>query len=163
MPAKAHRNIKRRSSYGKGNETRIVERQRVTSANDVTETGILAVTEQRKALPLRVFIRSWDFTNPSWGNLPAGFPDFDKKGLTREEGHLLDGIKLAWMAGEGRGVFYKTVARQAVVTATIIFVLFAGRNIITRTHYITNTVSAKTVTQTIGEIIESTASAILRK
>lgn len=124
----------------------------VSSSGDPASSGVL----------LSRFIRTWDFANPTWDSLPAGFPNLPKTGLTREEGHLLDGIRLAWTASEGRDYLIKTVSRRAAVVAAIIFVLLVGRNIITRTHYITNTVSAKTVSQVVGEAVQATMSAVFK-
>lgn len=143
---------KRKSPNGKGNETRIVERQRVTLPNDVTE--------QQK---LMHFINNFSFPNPDWNVLPADFPNISKTGLTKEEGHLLDGIKLAWLSSKGKAYFIKITARRTFVVATIIFVLLAGRNIITGSHTTSKTVSAKTVSQVVGEAVQATMSAVFRK
>lgn len=112
---------------------------------------------------LKSFVNNWDFANPNWSFLPPNFPNIPKNGLSREEGHLLDGIKLAWMASEGRDYLVKTVAKRVAVTAVIIFILVVGGSLIKNSRTGTKTVSAKTVTQTIGGIIESTTSAILRR
>ena len=114
---------------------------------------------------LKQYINQFDFTHPRWDNLPMGFPHCDTSGLTqKQDRHLYNAIKTEWIVeGSGRQYFYKLIARRALVTVAIIFTLLAGRNIITKTQTNTNTVSAKTVGQTVGEIIESTRSALIRR
>lgn len=113
---------------------------------------------------LAEFVLSWDFENPKWENLPPGFPHCDKRGLTKQEGHLLDGIKLAWLTSEGRGVFYKSLARRTVVLAVLIFVVLLGRSVLTSTDKsVAQSVSAKTVTQAVEDFVEATMSAVFRK
>lgn len=109
-------------------------------------------------------ITEFNFPNPDWNNLPSGFPRLDKAGLTRQEGHLLDGIKLAWIASEGRDVFYKSLARRTVVGIVIlILAILVGKNLITATDKsLTHTVSAKTVSQKVEEVIEATMSAVFK-
>ena len=43
---------------------------------------------------LKTFINNYDFTNPTWENLPVGFPNVSEKGLSKEETHLLEAIKM---------------------------------------------------------------------
>ena len=114
-------------------------------------------------LKLKIIINNWDFSSPDWESLPKDFPNLSKKSLTIKEEMLLDGICLAWMASEGRNYLIKRMLRRGLVAIAIIFVLLAGGNLITSSQTTTNTVSAKTVTQALGEIVESTRSAILRK
>ena len=109
------------------------------------------------------FIAEFNFPNPDWSNLPAGFLDLDKTGLTKEESHLLDGIKLAWIASKGRGVFYKTVAKRAFVGIAIVVLVLLGGNLLANPEKsIAKNVSAKTVSQTVEEFVEATMSAVFK-
>jgi hypothetical protein len=113
---------------------------------------------------LKNSINSWDFSNPDWNKLPTDFPNCDTSGLiTKQEGHLFDGIKLAWLASEGRNYLIKRTVRHTAIVTAIIFVLLTGKNIITQNSTNTNTVSAKTVSQTVGDFVEATMSAVFRK
>lgn len=116
-----------------------------------------------KSQTLKRFVNEFNFPNPDWSTLPKGFPNLEKDGLTKQEGHLMDGIKLAWIiSGGGRQYFYKTAAKRAAVAVAIVFVLFAGKNLITSNQTYTKTVNATTVTAAFEEIIESTRSAIFK-
>lgn len=113
---------------------------------------------------LRKYINTFNFPEPDWSNLPAGFPSLDKTGLTKEESHLLDGIRLAWITSEGQGVFYKTLAKKTVVIVVLIFVVLFGRSVLTGTDKsVTRTVSAKTMKERVGDFVEATMSAVFRK
>lgn len=46
------------------------------------------------------FIKDFNFSNPDWSNLPSGFPNIEIDGLTKEETHLLEAIKIAWLVSE---------------------------------------------------------------
>ena len=112
---------------------------------------------------LNKFVNEFDFPEPDWTTLPEGFPNLSKNGLSKEEGHLLDGIKLAWVTSEGRSVFFKSVAKRTSVVTAIVFVFLIGKSLLTSNQTITKTVSAKTVGEKVGEIVEATRSAIFRK
>jgi len=111
------------------------------------------------------YVKNFDFTHPRWDNLPMGFPDCDTSGLTqKQDRHLFDAIKTEWIVeGGGQGYFVKAVARRTAIAAAVIFVLFAGGRLITSSQITTNTVSAKTVSQTVGDFVEATMSAVFRK
>ncbi len=110
------------------------------------------------------FIKTFNFPTPDWSELPSDFPNLSKKGLTKEEGHLLDGIKLAWMSSEGRNFVYKlTIKRTFVGTIIFILILLGGILLAKPDKSITKSVNAKTVTTAVGEIIEATMSAVFRK
>lgn len=112
---------------------------------------------------LREYINTFDFPEPDWSNLPVGFPSLDKTGLTKEEGHLLDGIRLAWLTSEGREVFYKTLARRTVVIVVLVFVVLFGRSVLISTNKsVTRTVSAKVMGERVGDFVEATMSAVFR-
>ncbi len=116
--------------------------------------------------PLKVkrFIAGFDFPEPDWGNLPDGFPNLDKKGLSKEEGHLLDGIKLAWVTSEGRETLYKTTAKRAFVGMVIVILILLGGNLLANPeNSITKSVSAKTVSESVGDFVEATMSAVFKK
>ena len=120
----------------------------------------------RKEKPLKVkhFIARFDFPNPDWSTTPSGFPYMDKTGLTKQEGHLLDGIKLAWVVSDGgREHLYKSVARKALLGVTAIVLIFLTINLLTKPVSLTKNVEAKTVRQAVGAVVEATMSAVFRK
>ena len=117
-----------------------------------------------KKLSIKKFIKEFSFPEPDWTSLPEGFPKLNKTGLTRQEGHLLDGIKLAWVVSDGRDYFIKTVARRAFVGAAIIILVLLGKTIVSSPDKnLTRSVSAKTVGQTFGDFVEATMSAVFKK
>lgn len=119
-----------------------------------------------KSNNLAEFIRDFNFPNPSWDRLPAGFPDCDGRGLSeKQDRHLFEAIKTAWIIeGGGRKTFYKTAVRKAAFgIAVVIVIVLLGKTITESPEKtITRSANAKTITQTVGEIIESTRSAILK-
>ena len=119
---------------------------------------------KNKPLKVKQFVAEFNFPYPDWSSLPAGFPNLNKRGLTKEEGHLLDGITLAWITSDGREVFYKTLARRTVVIVVLIFVVLFGRSVLTSTNKsVTRTVSAKVMGERVGDFVEATMSAVFRK
>jgi len=46
---------------------------------------------------LKIYINSFYFPDPSWENLPVGFPNCDTSTLSKEENHLFEAIKIAWL------------------------------------------------------------------
>lgn len=46
---------------------------------------------------LKQYIKEFDFEKPDFKGLPEGFPKLSKKGLTRQEVHLLDAITVVWV------------------------------------------------------------------
>lgn len=125
-----------------------------------------------KTLKLKTFIQEFNFPNPDWTVLPKGFPNLSKKGLTKEEGHLLDGIKLAWLAtGTGKAGFYIKTLRLGVATFSILFIVLFGISAVKNlegNH--TKSVNAATISATFKkiqqgngmELIESTMSAVFK-
>jgi len=113
---------------------------------------------------LKKSINSWDFSNPNWNKLPPGFPDCNLNGLTtKQERHLFDGIKLAWLASEGRNYLIKGIVRQTAVITAIILIIILGKTLTSSPDkYLTRSVSAKTVGQTFGDLVEATMSAVFR-
>jgi len=112
---------------------------------------------------LKEFVLNFDFENPQWDKLPPDFPNLDKSGLSTEEGHLLDGIKLAWLTGEGRETFYKSVTRKALVGVTTVILIVLISNLLTKPVSFTKSAQAKTLTEAVGEVVEATMSAVFRK
>src|SRR4030042_4635331 len=49
---------------------------------------------------LKRFIKGFYFPNPSWDNLPIGFPNCETHGLSKEEKYLFDAIKFAWITSQ---------------------------------------------------------------
>jgi len=115
---------------------------------------------------LKKFVRSWDFANPRWENLPKGFPDCDTSALTqKQDKHLYEAIKTEWIIeSDGRKTFYKTAVKRtvlglAIVAATVLL----GRNMATGTETgFARNVSAKTVSDAVGEAIQATMSAVFK-
>ena len=66
------------------------------------------------------YIKNFDFANPEWDKLPRGFPNLEKIELTREEGHLLDAIKLAWLTTTSTGRRY--LCRKVTRTGTFLII-----------------------------------------
>lgn len=94
---------------------------------------------------LRQFIRSFNFPNPSWDNLPVGFPNISEEGLSKEEAHLLDAIKLAWLVADEKRSYtiYKYILinrmaglRIANTTFTLLFASGFFLFLISMTYYI---------------------------
>jgi hypothetical protein len=94
---------------------------------------------------VKQFIKSYDFTSPSWDNLPSGFPNVDDDGLTREEAHLLEAIKMAWLVADERRSYtiYKYILvnrmaglRIANTTLTLIFASGFFMFLISMTYYL---------------------------
>ena len=110
------------------------------------------------------FINSFKFLEPNWTQLPDNFPNLSKKGLTKREGFILDGIKLAWTTSEGRADLYKNGARKLIVVVIIAGSLLLGRNVNFKTNLnFTNSVEAKTVTQSVESLVQATMSAVFKK
>ena len=118
------------------------------------------------------FVRNFNFPNPDWSSLPTGFPDLSKTGLTKEEGHLLDGIKLAWLAtGTGKAGLYKNTLKLGVATLSILFIVLFSINAVKNLEgNFTRSVNAATISATFKKIqqgngmglVESTMSAMFR-
>lgn len=117
-----------------------------------------------RSLKVKEFVAGFDFPEPDWERLPEGFPKLDKQGLTKEEGYLLDGIKLAWTVSEGRGFFYKRTAKRVVIGLSIAIIILAGTTLLgSYDKTLSKSVNAKTVTTAVGEIVEATMSAVFKK
>ncbi len=106
---------------------------------------------------VKIFIKNFYFPNPSWEDLPVGFPNLPKVGLTHEEGLLLDAIKLAYVNEVGR----KTLIRHISLICLISLIGLLSLIFLSGQDKFTKPVSAATVK--VDEVIQSTMSAILRK
>lgn len=75
---------------------------------------------------IKEFIKDYDFTNPTWENLPSGFPNLDQEGLTKEEVHLLEAIKMAWLVAdeEKTNTIYKYILMNRMAGLRIINTTF---------------------------------------
>ena len=113
----------------------------------------------------KTFINEFNFRDPDWATLPFDFPKLSKKGLSKVEGHLLDGIKLAWTVSVGRKVFAKSVAKHVMLSFSIVVIaILLGKTLIGGSLYlVTKNVSAKTVSESVEEIVEATMSAVFNK
>lgn len=105
------------------------------------------------------FVNSFNFPNPDWGKLPHDFPNLSKKGLTREEGHLLDAIVLAWLTTTPEGKNY--LARKLRIGLFGLFGLIGLISLITLKGNFSK--QAKAAGVILDEAIQSTMSAILKK
>ena len=81
------------------------------------------------------------------------------------EGNLLDGIKLAWTVSVGRKVFANSVTKHAMFGFSIVVIaILLGKTFIGGSQYlVTKNVSAKTVSESVGELVDATMSAVFRK
>lgn len=116
-----------------------------------------------KTYNIRKFISEFNFANPSWENLPPGFPVISKKGLTKEEGYLLDAIKFAYFTFEGgwRNSLKKSAKIGLISLIGIISLIGFITLIKPNSERLTKTVNAATIK--IDEAIQSTMSAVLKK
>ncbi len=94
---------------------------------------------------IKQFIKGYNFTNPSWDNLPNGFPNVSKVGLTKEEVHLLDAIKIAWLVAdeEQTNTIYKYLLLNRMAglriintTFTILFLSGFSLFLVSMTYYL---------------------------
>jgi hypothetical protein len=77
---------------------------------------------------VKFFIEKFDFPNPSWKNLPIGFPSCDISALTPEEKHLYGAIIFAWNMSHPlaylENILFKTVIiSSSMGTALIVLSL----------------------------------------
>jgi hypothetical protein len=116
-----------------------------------------------KTYQTKRFIAGFNFPDPDWDSLPPNFPNVPKTGLTREESYLLEGIILAWTANAGG--WKKGVARSAHIGLVCLIGLISFIGLIglisSGSESLTSTVNAAGTA--INEIVESTASAILKR
>ena len=127
---------------------------------------------------IKNFIKVFNFPDPDWENLPIGFPDVSKKGLNKEESYLLEGIILAWLAGEKRGkmVLLKNSIKSGVISFIILAILSLFINFTQGPGWqYTKQVSAATISATlkttgissdadeINIFLDSTISGILKR
>lgn len=98
-----------------------------------------------KSNQIKEFIKGYNFSNPSWDNLPTGFPNISKAGLTKEEAHLLEAIKLAWLVADEKRSYtiYKYLLinrmaglRIANTTLTIVFASGLFLFLVSITYYL---------------------------
>jgi hypothetical protein len=116
---------------------------------------------------IAVFIREFNFSAPSWNNLPNGFPRCDTSKLPLEEKYLFDGIKLVYAHEHTGQIIVRSVAKATLYSLIIfIFGLISLIGLIKLAtqpgeNNITRTVNAATIQ--VDEFVQSTMSAILRK
>jgi len=91
------------------------------------------------------FIKNFNFPNPSWDNLPSGFPNISEEGLSKEETHLLEAIKMAWLVADEKRSYtiYKYILinrmaglRIANTTLTLLFASGFFLFLVSMTYYI---------------------------
>ncbi|KKQ84310.1 MAG: hypothetical protein UW51_C0009G0002 [Candidatus Amesbacteria bacterium GW2011_GWA1_44_24] len=117
-----------------------------------------------KSYKLSRFIANFNFANPDWDNLPNGFFYCKKDGLTKQEGHLLDAIVLAWYATqpEGRKFLSKKFTQTSSLLLISLISLIGLIRLISQNHSdFAKPVQAATTT--VNQVIQSTMSAILKK
>jgi hypothetical protein len=78
---------------------------------------------QKHNSKVKSFVRGFDFEKPEWGNTPEGFPIVDRKGLTKEEGHLLEAIEMAWFVSQTNSFYVKRIFNTALDGVTLSAVL----------------------------------------
>ena len=117
-----------------------------------------------KSYKTKIFIKNFNFPNPSWDNLPVGFPNLPKDGLTIQEGHLLDAIKLAWInsGSGGRKYYFLKTTRSALFVLSVLAVGTLIFNVLKNPEnsYTMNVYAAREI---VSGVVQSTMSAILRK
>ena len=116
---------------------------------------------------LKKFINEF-FVKRTWDNLPEGFPYCDTTGLTIMEKDLFNAIVFVWTTTEkGRKIFYKNIIHTVAVSTVVLFIIFLGLTVLTKSgKVVAESVNAATISATLkrgGDILESTASAILGK
>ena len=109
------------------------------------------------------FIAKFNFPEPRWDNLPVGFPNLSKEGLTIQEGHLLDAIKLAWINSNNLGRKYylqKTVQNALLVISILVIGTLTIRVLKNlKNSYTMNVYAAREI---VSGVVQSTMSAVLR-
>ncbi len=113
---------------------------------------------------LKQFVSEFNFPDPSWENLPSGFPEVSKKGLNREQSHLLDAIILAWTATNptGKSQLFAQVRLGFISLFFLIgFISLITLIVMSPQEMIIKPANAAGIK--IDQAIESTMSAILRK
>lgn len=72
---------------------------------------------------LKQFIREFNFERPDWGEMSEGFPGVDRRGLSKEEKHLLEAIEMAWLTSRPKPFYLKRVLNTALGGVTLSAVL----------------------------------------
>ena len=131
------------------------------------------IKSQKPKNEISVFIRKFNFSKPDWELVPDNILDLRKENISRYEGHLLDAVKLAWMAsGKGKKFLYTKTLKTFLLAISVFFILSFGANAIKNlegNH--TKSINAATISATINkikqgdgmEIVESTMSAMFNK
>lgn len=112
-----------------------------------------------KTYTTRQFIAKFNFPDPDWDRLPPNFPNLPKEGLSREEDHLLDAIKLAYFVEGGWRIGARKSARIGLISLVCLISLI--RLVSHNQAGFVEPVQAATMK--VNEAIESTMSAILRR
>ncbi len=108
-------------------------------------------------------IKHFNFVDPNWVGISSNILKLSKKDLSKEEGYLLDGIKLAWLASVGRDYLYKKTASGILATVAIIILTLMGYGLITQLdNSFVKSVDAKTVTTAVEELVQATMSAVFQ-
>lgn len=110
------------------------------------------------------FINNFDFSDAWLEKLPADFNEISKIGLTRQEWHIMDAIKIAWMVSskEGKRDLASSVAKVLTFVVILVFGL-SGLVSIAGNSGFEFTQTAQAAGVQIDEIIQSTVSAMLKK
>lgn len=117
-----------------------------------------------KTYTTKQFISEFNFAEPDWGSLPPNLPKIPKDGLTREESHLLDAIKLAYFATAGG--WKKSAqkgARMGFAFIIGLISLIGSAILVTRSAGEQFAQPVQAATHTVNQVIESTMSAILKR
>ena len=68
------------------------------------------------------FINEFNFERPNWSVVPSGFSNVNKQGLTKEEGHLLEAIEMAWRVSQPNSFYIKKMFNTGFGVASIMAV-----------------------------------------
>jgi hypothetical protein len=82
---------------------------------------------------LKKYVREFDFENPEWGNKPEMFKVVSRNELNKEEMHLLEAIKMAWLVSHPKSFYVKRVFNTALGGVTLSAVLIG---IVMASYYI---------------------------
>ncbi len=82
---------------------------------------------------LKQYITTFDFEEPDFEAVPEGFPIVNRKGLTKEEEHLLEAIEMAWLASRPNSFYLKKGFNTALGGFTLFAVLMG---IVMASYYI---------------------------
>jgi hypothetical protein len=119
------------------------------------------------------FVSEFNFANPRWDKVPADIATLPADGLSKQEEHLFEAIKLAYFTLEGgrKVVIQKAVRTGAISLIVIVISLISlialtsfssGEKLAKPVNAATVSAQLKTGSLKAGEIFQSTVSGILK-